>query len=182
MTVQTKVVTGIIGAALLAGSLIWFWNKAVGHGENNVQQRWNQEKNVQLAAIQALRDQYAILEASNRQKTMELTHDLATAQQTHEVAMANAQSEFDKRLLQSDKRAALYKRQTETGTAECRAIASHAAELDRSLEEGRSVVSELTATLRFRDSQLKALGAKLLADRQLITGVDDGSEDSAKTK
>lgn len=182
MTVQTNVIIGLVGAALLGGSFFWFYEKGNSHGQSVVTEQWNQEKKLQDRAMQLLKDQYAVLEAGNRKKTEELTHDLAEAEKTHAVAMANAQSDFNKRLLQSDKRAAFYQRQTQTGTSECRVIASHAAELDRSLEEGRSVVAELSATLRLRDSQLTALGAKLLADRQLIIGVDDGSEDSAKTK
>lgn len=182
LTIQAKAVVGLVAIGLLAGSFFWFYEKGKSHGEDNIQTKWNQEKNLQATAMNLLKDQYAVLEAANRKKTEDLTHDLAQAQQTHALAMDSAQSDFDKRLLQSNKRADLYKRQTETGTTECRAIASHAAELDRSLEEGRSVVAELSATLRLRDSQLIALGAKLLADRQLITGVDNGSTDSATTK
>lgn len=182
MTIQTNVLAGVIAVGLLAGSLFWAYEKGNSHGQDEVTKEWNQEKNLQQTAMNALKDNYAVLEAANRQKTTELTHDLAEAEKNHALAMAGAQSDFDKRLLQSQKRADLYKRQTETGTSECRAIASHAAELDRSLEEGRSVVAELSATLRLRDSQLTALGAKLLADRQLIAGAENGSTDATTGK
>lgn len=182
MTIQTNVLAGAIALGLLAGSLFWAYEKGNSHGQEEVTKEWNQEKNLQQTAMNALKDHYAVLEAANRQKTVELTHDLAEAQKTHDVALANAQSDFDKRLLQSEKRADLYKRQTETGSLECRNLASHAAQLDRSLEEGRSVVAELSATLRLRDSQLTALGAKLLADRQLIAGAENGSTDATTSK
>lgn len=47
-------------------------------------------------------------------------------------------------------------------------LASHAARLDRSLEEGRRMVAELSATLRQRDDQLRAVSKQLENDRSLF--------------
>ncbi|UWJ04310.1 putative Rz/Rzl spanin protein [Escherichia phage vB_EcoS_Uz-1] len=69
---------------------------------------------------------------------------------------------------QSERRASVYKRQAEAGTLECRSLASHAARLDNSLEEGRRLVEELRATVRLRDNQLIELGKQIQADRKLF--------------
>lgn len=170
LTIQAKAIVGVAALVLVAGSLFWIYEKGVSHGESVVQAEWDKDTSLRNKAMAALQSNYDLMQASNRQTTQDLTHDLAEAKSQHAVAMANAQSDFDKRLLQSDKRASVYKRMSEAGSSECGNLASHAAELDRSLEQGRLVVTGLRETLRLRDSQLTSLGAKLLADRQLIAG------------
>lgn len=175
---------GLLTAALLIGSGTYVYLCGKDDGKEVVQKKWDAEKKLYDTAIAGLKDHYGMLEAANRTKTEELTHDLAEAQKNHDVAIANAQSDFDKRLLKSQARADYYKRMSEGGSLECRNLASHAAELDRSLEEGRLVVRELRETLGLRDKQLIALGDKLQADRKLLTTTDtaDGRQNSASNQ
>lgn len=175
---------GLLAAALLVGSGMYVYLCGKDDGKEVVQKKWDAEKKLYDTAIAGLKDHYGMLEAANRTKTEELTHDLAEAQKNHDVAIANAQSDFDKRLLKSQARADYYKRVSEGGSLECRNLASHAAELDRSLEEGRLVVRELRETLGLRDKQLIALGDKLQADRKLLTTTDtaDGRQNSASNQ
>ena len=181
---ERTAIAGMIAVALLIGSAVFVYNKGVTSGEESTQKKWDAEKKLYDTAIAGLKDHYGMLEAANRTKTEELTHDLAEAQRNHDVAIANAQSDFDKRLLKSQARADYYKRMSEGGSIEYRNIASHAAELDRSLEEGRLVVRELRETLGLRDKQLIALGDKLQADRKLLTTTDnaDGRQNSASNQ
>ena len=58
-------------------------------------------------------------------------------------------------------RAELYKRKAEGSEVERGSLASHAAELDRSLEEGRRVVKDLRTTVEQRDTELILLGTHL---------------------
>lgn len=175
---------GLLAAALLIGSGTYVYLCGKDDGKEVVQKKWDAEKKLYDTAIAGLKDHYGMLEAANRTKTEELTHDLAEAQKNHDVAIANAQSDFDKRLLKSQARADYYKRMSEGGSLECRNLASHAAELDRSLEEGRLLVRELRETLGLRDKQLIALGDKLQADRKLLTTTDtaDGRQNSASNQ
>ena len=175
---------GLLAATLLIGSGTYVYLCGKYDGKEVVQKKWDAEKKLYDTAIAGLKDHYEMLEAANRTKTEELTHDLAEAQKNHDVAIANAQSDFDKRLLKSQARADYYKRMSEGGSLECRNLASHAAELDRSLEEGRLVVRELRETLGLRDKQLIALGDKLQADRKLLTTTDtaDGRQNSASNQ
>ena len=181
---QQSAIAGLIAIALFAGSTTYFYLHGKTVSASEVQSKWDKQNKLYDTAIAGLKDHYGMLEAANRTKTEELTHDLAEAQKNHDVAIANAQSDFDKRLLKSQARADYYKRMSEGGSLECRNLASHAAELDRSLEEGRLVVRELRETLGLRDKQLIALGDKLQADRKLLTTTDtaDGRQNSASNQ
>ncbi|ANJ65309.1 putative Rz/Rzl spanin protein [Erwinia phage vB_EamP_Rexella] len=162
------VVIGLI-VALLLGFLYWIWSAGNSHGRNAVQTDWDRQQKLYALAIQATKDNYAVAEASNRATTQRLTDELAAQNVSHQSELDAAKYDLSGRLQQSEARAAIYKRQASSGSAQCSALASHAAELDRSLEQGRSLVRELRETLRFRDEQLRAVSAKLLADRQLLT-------------
>lgn len=160
-----------------SGYKLWSWGNT--HGQDKIQTEWNREKSTRAKALQLQKDLNTALEMANRAETERLTHALAEQNTQHQVELANAKSDFDKRLLQSQNRADVYKRMSEAGGTECRDLASHAAELDRSLEQGRSLVRELRETLRFRDEQLRSVSAKLLADRKLLTSDDaDGRQNS----
>lgn len=159
------------------------WSAGVDHGSDTVTKLWNQDKEKQAKALQDAKDKNALLMADNRSLSEKLTHDLAKQETAHQVELARAKSEFDNRLLQSEKRASVYKRMSEAGSTECGNLASHAAELDRSLEQGRQLVRELRETLRYRDEQLRSVSAKLLADRNLLTSDDaDGRQNSTSHK
>lgn len=62
----------------------------------------------------------------------------------------------------------MYRRKAEAGEAESRDLANHAAELDRSIVEGKRVAAELAATVRLRDEQLILLGSQIKADRAIL--------------
>lgn len=160
------------------------WSAGVDHGSAKVTKLWNQDKEKQAKSLQDAKDRNALLMADNRNLSEKLTHDLAEQKTAHEVELAHVKSDYDSRLLQSEKRAGVYKRMSEAGSTECGNLASHTAELDRSLEQGRSLVRELRETLRFRDEQLKTVSAKLLADRKLLTNSDDadGRQNSTSHK
>lgn len=164
----------LLGVVLfLLGS--WLYHSGSVNGANAVQVKWDAEKKAYAAEIEKLKTGYAALESEHRAETTRITHELAEADKKYEVAIANAKSDYANRLRNSEDRAAVYKRQAQSGAAESQRLASHAAELDRSLEEGRSLVRELRTTLGLRDEQLKALGEQILNDRKLLNS--DGTYD-----
>ena len=67
-----------------------------------------------------------------------------------------------------EQRASRYQRLAKGGAVEQANLASHAARLSRSLKEGRRMVAELSATLRQRDYQLRAVSKQLENDRSLF--------------
>ena len=161
-------VTGVI---LAAGYAIYKFGYK--NGSQDVQLAWNQDR----AAIEASHNAFAAemieLAEACRAKQESIANELVQARKEHEVAIAGQRADYDRRLLQSARRADMYQRQAEAGAIACRDLASHAARLDRALEEGRGLVLELSTTLGLREYQLKQLGAQLLSDRQLFTDTGD---------
>lgn len=103
------------------------------------------------------------------QEMQEIRDGWTEAQKAHITAVAGIRAEYDGRLLNSEKRAGIYQRQAKGSISEQERIAAHAAELDRSLEEGRSLVEELKATIGQRDSAIRALGSMILTDRKFFS-------------
>lgn len=84
----------------------------------------------------------------------------------------NDKEEFDRRINElersyagslhdSSKRADIYRSKARASEAERDSLAAHAAELDRSLVEGKQVARSLRYTLEQRDSELRQLGLVL---------------------
>lgn len=157
----------VVALVIFLGS--WLYTSGDKNGANRIQVAWNADSIARMVAIDDLQLQYDALESDHRKETARTAHELAQANQDHAVALATAKSDYSVRLRSSEDRAGLYKRQAESGPLECGNLASHAARLDRSLEEGRSLVRELRSTLGFRDQQIKALGDQILSDRTLLT-------------
>ena len=152
----------------LAASVYLIHDAGYDSGSSDVQAKWDEEKASYKKAIDTLRDQYATLEAKARIDNQRNSDELAEKEKTHAVALVELRREYDGRLLQSDKRASYYQRLAKGGAVEQANLASHAARLDRSLEEGRRMVAELSATLRQRDDQLRAVSKQLENDRSLF--------------
>lgn len=156
----------VMALLFLLGS--WIYNTGSAHGASVVQAKWDKQQKANDQAIQALKDEYASKEETHRNENRKITHELAEAQKSYEVALAKQRAEYDRRMQLSTNRATIYQRQVESGAAQCRSLASHAAELDRTLEEGRSLVRELRDTLGLRDRQLILLGSQIKADRAIL--------------
>ena len=169
---QWDLVKRVAPWALLAVSIlgtVWYiYDAGVDSGSRQVQAKWDDEKTTYKKAMDTLRDQYATLEAKARIDNQRNSDELAEKEKSHAVALVELRREYNGRLLQSDKRASYYQRLAKGGAVEQANLASHAARLDRSLEEGRRMVAELSATLRQRDEQLRAVSKQLENDRSLF--------------
>lgn len=168
MKLLLKALPYLAGVVLLFLLGSWIYVSGSKHGASVVQAQWDEQQKADAQAIQALRDEYALKEEAHRIENRKITHELAEAQKTYEVTLAEQRAEYDRRLQLSTNRAAIYQRQAESGAAQCRSLASHAARLDQTLEEGRSLVRELRDTLGLRDRQLILLGQQILNDRVLL--------------
>ena len=151
---------------VVLGSTIYFWGNS--NGQSTVQKKWDDQKVEDLKATQKLQDKYNALQRNHSYEVGLLTSRLQTAESNYASELARVSSDYDSRMQQSERRASVYKRQAEAGAFECRSLASHAARLDNSLEEGRRLVEELRATVRLRDSQLIEFGKQIQADRKLF--------------
>lgn len=151
---------------VVLGATIYFWGNS--NGQSTVQKKWDAQKVEYQKAMQKLQDKYNALQRNHSYEVGLLTSRLQTAESNYASELARVSSDYDSRMQQSERRASVYQRQAEAGAFECRSLASHAAKLDNSLEEGRRLVEELRATVRLRDSQLIELGKQIQADRKLF--------------
>ena len=156
-------------ATLVIGSLIW-WVSHTSYvaGQRDIQEQWDAERATYKKAMDTLKDQYATLESKVRIDNQRNSDELAEKELSHAVTLARLNSEYAGRMQLAEQRASRYQRQAQGGAVEQASLARHAARLDRSLEEGRRMVAELSATLRQRDDQLRAVSTQLKNDRSLF--------------
>lgn len=158
----------IVGGALVVGLVAGVYYAGKHAGENKVNLAWTQEKKKLGDQIIKLQEDLRDSLAAYRIASDEHDKKLKQAKADYEKSLSSIRSDHALRLQHSNKRADVYQRMSEGAESERRSLASHAAQLDRSLEEGRLVVGELQATIRQRDAELILLGSQLLTERKLI--------------
>lgn len=166
---MTSILDTLAIAALVAvGALIGGY--AVGHhqGAASVQQQWDK---VKAKTAQAITTQVT----TTREK--ETTHASQSTQavDTYRAAQASADAVAAARVADAERmqrgaegRALRYRAMSEASAAERDRLASHAAQLDASLAEGRVVAEQLRAAVVERDGQIQLLADTIRADRQLF--------------
>lgn len=158
----------VLPLALLGGAYYYAHHTGYEEGSADVQKKWDADKEADRIAIGKVQKQYDDLEAQNRADNQKNSDALVQKDKDHEAALAAAKLDYDHRLQLSASRATLYQRAAQAGTTQCGDLASYAAQLDGSLEQGRGLVRELRETLGQRDDQLRAVSQQLLNDRKLI--------------
>lgn len=137
-------------------------------GVEKVTKEWNQWKADQKIATDKQISQLEAAYEKQREDNESLRRELSESEKAYAVYLSGLNSSHALRLQQSEDRASVYQRQAQAGEAESRSLASHAAELDRSLTEGIRLVGELSAVIKLRDAQLIGLGQQILSDRKVI--------------
>lgn len=138
------------------------------YGSNKITSKWNQEKLEYSKRMNAALASKAEAEKL-AQKTVTISEDKLNEAKTQFTASLNAVSaDYDKRLLDSRTREGVYKRQAEGSSSEQQRLAVHAAELDRSLVEGKEVARQLAATVRLRDAEIIALANVIRAYETML--------------
>lgn len=166
--VAKRLIPWVAGSVLVCILFFWIRNNAYSDGAEHVQKQWDAEKATYKKAMDTLKEQYATLEGKVRIENQRNSDELAQKETAHAVALAQLNAEYVGRMQLSEQRANRYQRQAQGGAVEQANLARHAAELDRSLEEGRRLVAELSTTLRRRDDQLRAVSQQLINDRKLL--------------
>lgn len=160
----------VVGAIALAIGLSYRMTYQVGvlNGAAEVYSAWADETKKRDAEINKIRGELNQLTKQHAEKQREFEDELAASALAHENELSRYRREYDERLLLANNRAGVYQRQARGSEAEREDLARHAAELDRTLEEGRSLVRELGQTLRQREVTIRALGGIILNDRTLL--------------
>lgn len=163
----------ILLALLVLGLLFWAGRSAYmaaqAGGMRIVQEQWDEQRRKDSAAAQEIQDKLRAAQETHRKIQQGVADAIAQATEDHLIELSRLRSDYEHRLRQSEARADVYRRQAEGGAPERDDLASHAAQLDRQLEEGLHVVGELSALVEQRDRQLTQLGQQILNDRELLS-------------
>jgi len=158
------VLAGLLSALVLGGVSSWSYKK----GAENTQQAWDRERATLLAEALKIEQSNRQKESAHRLETIALENRLKEAEARYEEAIAAIHADYDRRLRSSDERATRYRSWAETNSGERDRLADHAAQLDKSLTEGRELVKEFRVALGQCERDLKALGEQIAMDRGLI--------------
>lgn len=161
-------------AGLVVISYVYTYKTGENAGSNAVSLQWAEENGLRDAAYKKLEDENAAQQAVHTQRQKELSDELATSTAAFQATLDGYRTDYADRLQLATTRAGIYQRQARGSAVEQERLARHAAELDRSLEEGRALVRELGATVEQRDRTIQALGQLILNDRTLLTGDTHG--------
>lgn len=153
------------GVALLIGAIFFLGSN---YKDAQWEAKWAQDKLEYSREITRLQGEVRTKEQNHAVETSRLQSQIAEQARLHTVAIAAVRAEFSQRLRTSEARAGIYQRQAEAGPTQCRDLATHAARLDRSLEEGRGLVQELRLTIGQRDNAIHTLSDQIRADRKLF--------------
>ena len=168
-------ILGAVGAVLL----VWFiFSVGKDFGQNRIQTKWDQAVIAKNAEIDRLKEEIRDKERTHQVESERLSNALLQSTNNHSQELAAIQRDFTQRLQQSTQRGQIYERNSQGTATERASLASHAAQLDSSLEEGRQLVKEFGATLRLREDQLRFLGQQIISDRKLFDNGNSTNNES----
>lgn len=169
--VQWKIL-GITSAALIligSGTTTYAWFKGHKAGELKVQTAWDLDRAKRDRATNVLLVKLREKDQQSASETVRISNDLSKTLDDAARAIADAHAASNRRLRDSEARARLYSGYAEAGPTERANLASHAAQLDKSLEEGRGLVEEFRITLGQRDREVVLLGQQIVSDRKAVS-------------
>lgn len=163
---------------ILVICVLWgIYSIGYGNGKKHVQTEWDKDKIIQQNEMIRIKDENSKKEAFHSINSVRISDELSQTKDQLAIALNNLASERTSRMQLSAERSKIYKQLGEASTPQCSYLASHAAKLDASLEEGRGLVKEFRATLGQRENELRLLGDQILSDRELMES-DNGSSKS----
>lgn len=108
------------------------------------------------------------LEKLHKDTEVKYIDKLNDLKDTYEKDISFVTDDYSNRLLQSETRVSLYRKQVRESCNGSEDLANHTAKLDRSLEQGRALVKELRSTLILREDQLRTMGQIIQNDRSKL--------------
>lgn len=165
---QLKITKALLSLSVIVLAMSACFLSGITQGQNNINVLWQAEKLKTSSQLAYLQGQIKQQESGHRLETARISDQLRKTEDDYAKATYDLAAERANRLRLSAERATAYARLAEGGPTECRGLASYAARLDGSLEEGRGLVGELQAALGRSDDQLRLLGAQIVNDRKLL--------------
>ena len=88
----------------------------------------------------------------------------------YEITINSLTSEYDSRLLESEKRSSVYRERFAPTSTECEILAEHTSRLDRTLTEGRELVKRLREHIKQSELTYSEVIKYLINDRNHLNG------------
>lgn len=134
-------------------------------------------ENKYILELQEISDESDRLRESIRKKNTD--HQIAQEEHLLEIqklrgnyedTINNLTSEYDSRLLESEKRSNLYRERFAPTSTECEILAEHTSRLDRTLTEGRELVKRLREHIKQSELTYSEVIKYLINDRNHLNG------------
>lgn len=168
-----------IGApvVLLAVGAWWLYNTGFEDGEDKVELAWakdtEERRKAQEEEVNRLKKELADAAKIHKERSDEIATQLSQLEIDHANNLAALERDHAQRMRNHTDRTIVYEYLSDSGATERANLASYAAQLDRSLEQGRLLVAELRSTVVQRDGQIQLLSEQIVADRRVINGNPD---------
>lgn len=118
-------------------------------------------KQTQIIKTLELENKYREQEKVYTEKTQSLVQQISESQESFTEQLNAIEQSYSNKLLESERRANLYKQMSSSSNNSSISLADYTARLDRTIVQGRQLVKELRATIELRDRQLKQCGEQL---------------------
>lgn len=165
MSKSLLITLGIAATVAISHGAVYFLGS--NHGASKVQAKWDIDTTARNKAMTDLRVEVSTKETAHGVESKRIANEFTTLKETHEKVLATVQLDYTHRLRTSEGRATVYKRQAEGGAASRDRLVEFAAELDRSIEEGRYLVRELGETLGQCERQRQLYNEQITNERRL---------------
>lgn len=152
----------ILGVVLYTGIVFHVGSE---HGEAKVSQELATYVATQKQLATEAEAKRTVAETKLQGLNEKYEQSLLEIRKEYETNVANATNAHNMRMQQLETRTRSYRLMSEASAAERRALADTAAELDRTLIEGRQLVGELRQEVALRNKQLEVIGEQIRAER-----------------
>lgn len=164
----------IVVIVAVCGRIIYQNGKQLGVSETML--AWQKQEKERNDIIDDYRTEINDLKVKYEKQTVQHKMEITAIKVAAENDRRTIQRDYADRLLNADKRAGVYKRLSQSGESERIRLAEHAAKLDRSVEEGRSLLKEQQSAIAERDGIIGKLVAQLRALEQLNNSAGTNNE------
>lgn len=148
--------------ALIIVVVIWIIVTGIYQfGYYNCNKEFTAYKQTQLIKTLELENKYREQEKVYSEKTQDLVQQISESQESFTKQLNAIEQSYSNKLLESERRANLYKQMSSSSNNSSISLADYTARLDRTIVQGRQLVKELRATIELRDQQLKQCGEQL---------------------
>lgn len=157
-----KAVAIVAILSLFVGLLGGSWYIGSQSGKKSVQGLWDKEKIAYSAEVERLKNEYSAKERNYITSLSNREREYNIEKGKYEAYITELARDHASRMFKSEQRAEIYKRKAKGSPTERDSLASYAASLDKSLEEGRSLEQEYRATVEQLERDKHILSTQII--------------------